>query len=65
MRITEYLVSWNEEKSTENCTYQDREDADSHVRRLLSMKKKSNHISNIKLKRRVVIYSKWKKVVKE
>ena len=65
MKIIEYLVSWEEGKNTKNEIYQNREDADICVRILLKKNMEDNQISNIKLKRRGVVYSKWKKVIKE
>ncbi len=69
MRVTEYSVSWKSDRRSEGHIlrqiHEDLEDAEMHIKRLLSMKKKNRRVSDIKLQWRYVTRSNWKKVVRK
>ncbi len=65
MRITEYRVSWASKGHQRGKIHENIEEANEHVRKLLSIRTKSDHIQNIRLESRKITTSKWKKVIKK
>ena len=65
MRITQYRVSWTDSEGYRTeMIFEDKEKANEHIRKLLSIRTKSDRIQNVKLESRKVTTSKWKKVIK-